>query len=234
MSLQNCKTAYGDCWFYGKDEYIGRSLYNYGEWSGEECEKIIELSCGVCLDIGANIGFMSMAMLHAGHEVIAFEPQPQLFELLKRNARAARCENVALGLAAGTAKMARVRYGDKGNYGGVRLHTRSELGSIDVEVRTLDSYKLENVGFIKMDVEGYEKQVLLGAVDTLNRCSPTLYLEDDRDDLSKDLRGLLKELGYVNIEEHQPPMFRENNYAGNTKDIWAPTRYISKNIICSK
>jgi hypothetical protein len=46
-----------------------------------------------------------------------------------------------------------------------------------VQVETLDSYCFQDVGFIKIDVEGYEKFVLEGAQQTIQRCRPTLQLE---------------------------------------------------------
>jgi FkbM family methyltransferase len=232
MSLKSCQTAYGPCKFYGKDEYIGRSLYAYGEWSGEECEKLVTLGKGLCLDVGANIGFMSMA-LASRYPVIAFEPQLELFRLLENNVygKSVECHNVALGSGNGIAHMPIIRYGDRGNYGGVPIVKKS-FGTREVLLRTLDSYNFENVGLIKIDVEGYELDVLRGAVNTITRCSPTLYVEDDREDKRSALRTFIKSLGYT-IEEHRTRLFRENNFLGNKKDIWeAP--YESHNIICSK
>jgi hypothetical protein len=48
---------------------------------------------------------------------------------------------------------------------------------VPVQVETIDSYLFQDVGFIKIDVEGYEKFVLEGAVDTIKRCRPTIQLE---------------------------------------------------------
>ena len=233
--MQTTITKYGPCKFYGKDEYIGRSLYNYGEWSGEECEKIASLasdSGGLCLDVGANIGFMTMAMLAARCRVMAFEPQPELFKILIENCPGADCRNVALSSSAGTAIMPRLRYGARGNYGGASLGTRSELGSINVECITLDSLELD-VSFIKLDVEGHELEVLRGGLDTLNRCSPIIYMEDDRPGKSAALREFLGSLGY-RFKEHRPPMYRENNFKGFNKNIWEPMYYESHNVICLK
>lgn len=229
--MKTVNTAYGPCKFYGKDEFIGRSLYNYGEWSGEECEKIASLGKGLCLDIGANIGFMSMALKHAGLDVIAFEPQPELFKLLCENAVGVDCRNIALSSFSGKALMPRIRYGAKGNYGGLGIGGRSELGTISVDCEPLDSFELD-VGFMKIDVEGHELQVLQGARETISRCSPVLYIEDDREDRRPELYKELKYLGYK-WEDHNPPMYRENNFAGLKKNIW-DTNYVSMNIICWK
>ena len=227
MSLRSCQTQYGPCKFYGKDEYIGRSLYAYGEWSGAECEKLISLrEGGTAVDIGANIGFMSMAL---GENVIAFEPQPELFELLVQNASKAVCHSVALSNRSGFAHIPMIRYGDKGNYGGVAL-VKPSFFTRSVICRTLDSYGFENVSLIKIDVEGHELEVLKGAVDTIARCRPVLYVEDDIDSKRYALREFITSLGY-DIEEHKPFLFRENNFAGNKKDIWN-TLYYSFNLIC--
>lgn len=229
MSLRSCQTAYGPCKFYGKDEYIGRSLYAYGEFSGLECEKLISLAGGLNIDVGANIGFMSMAMSTVGRTV-AFEPQPELFKLLKENFNG-ECYNMALSRTDGATIMPRIRYGERGNYGGVPIGVRGDLGSIAVEMRTLDSFGFSGVSLIKIDVEGHELQVLQGAVETIKRDKPILYVEDDRPEKSRDLREFIyKQLGY-DIEEHNPAMFRENNFAGNPKNIWG-IDYVSQNIIC--
>ena len=220
---------WGTVKFFLKDEYVGRSLYNYGEYGPDETEKIIALADGLCLDIGANIGCISQALVASGRKVVAFEPQPEVFKLLDENVE---CEkyNVALGSAAGTAKMPKVYYSAKGNFGGLGIGSKSMYGSYEVPVRTLDSYGLEDVGFMKIDVEGFELEVLRGGVETINRCKPIMYIEDDRVDKRKALRAAIVQLGYT-IEEHEPNLYRENNFFGLKKNIW-DKNYGSHNLIC--
>ena len=222
------ETAYGPCEFFGKDTYIGKSLYAYGEWSGDECLKILELANGQCLDIGANVGFMSMAMESLGLEVIAFEPQPEIYGLLRKNMRG-KCMNVALGNIVDMVKMPRISYSRNGNYGGCGIGMKSELGTINVSCMRLDDLGLRP-GFVKIDVEGYELEVLRGGKETILAHKPIMYIEDDRPEKSRELRAYITELGYT-IEEHQPKMFRTNNFKGRTDNIWG-VDYISKNIIC--
>ena len=235
MSLQKCETVYGPVLCYGKDEYIGRSLYNYGEWSGDECDKLIELANGGnVVDVGANVGYFSLALASRGSKVYAFEPQHVLYDLLVQNVAGldVSCFNRGLGNVAGIGRMPRIRYGERGNYGGLSIGGRSELGQIEIYVEPLDRLCLNDIKLIKIDVEGYELQVLKGAVETIERCSPILYVEDDRLDKRDALRSFIKSLGYK-IEEHSPRMYRENNYRGLKKNIWDKD-YVSLNIICSK
>lgn len=235
--MKSCQTAYGPCKFYGKDMFIGRSLYAYGEWGGEEASVIAGLAVatkGLCLDIGANIGFMSMAMLDAGCDVVAFEPQPVLYNLLCENVspfhQVVMCSPFALSDFNGKSTMPRIRYGEKGNYGALALGQRSELGVIEVECRTLDSLEISPVGFIKIDVEGHELNVLRGARSTIMRDRPIMYIEDDRPEKSLHLQEVIKGMGYT-IERHYPRLFRENNFAGNPINIWGQD-YSSHNLIC--
>lgn len=51
----------------------------------------------------------------------------------------------------------------------------------DVEMRTLDSFQFADVDFIKVDCEGFEENVLVGACDTILRCHPTIIVEQKRD-----------------------------------------------------
>lgn len=230
MSLRSTTTAYGDIKFYGKDTYIGRSLYHYGEWGGKECEKLVELAAGgVAIDVGANIGFMSMALLASGCTVHSFEPQPALYSLLIENCPNAKHYNTALSDTKCTKTFPIVRYGDKINYGGIGFG-KSELGSYPVVCVPLDDYDIFDVSLIKIDVEGHELQVLKGAERTIATWRPILYVEDDRPDKRHDLRKYIKSLGYT-IEEHTTPLYRPDNFKKYSGNIW-DKEYVSMNIIC--
>lgn len=223
---------YGETWYYGKDEYVGRSVHNYGEFSPEECAKIISLASGLCLDIGANIGCISQALRANQMDVVAFEPQPEIFKLLIKNIGiGTQAYNCALGSESGTTLMPRVDYSRRGNFGGMACNTRSELGHIKVPVKPLDSFDFKGVGFIKLDVEGFELSVLKGGEATIKRDRPIMYIEDDRSENSRALRAYIVSLGYT-IEEHNPPLYCEDNFFGKKVNIWHPMNYISKNIIC--
>jgi len=220
---------WGPCRFFGKDEYVGRSMFSYGEYNPDETEKILDLASGRCLDIGANIGCISQALIHEGYVVDAFEPQPELFALLEYNARGGTCHNSACGNEAGMATMPKVQYSAKGNFGGLGLFESSMYGTISVPVLVIDSLNYDDVGFIKIDVEGYEYEVITGATETIKRCRPTLYVEDDRREKSGALRNLIVSLGY-GIEEHKPTLYREQNFFGLKKNIW-DRNYASHNLI---
>lgn len=67
-------------------------------------------------------------------------------------------------------------------------------GDKSVIIKTLDSYELEDVGFIKMDVEGYEPKVLVGAEQTIKRHWPVLCVEINTED--NNSQEILESWGY--------------------------------------
>ena len=228
---------WGTCKFFAKDEYVGKSMYNYGEYGPDETELILSLAeerVGCCLDIGANIGVISQALLANGYRVHAFEPQPEVYKLLVENMNNVGGEfthhNTAVGAGHGIAMMPKVHYSSKGNFGGLGIGTPSIYGMYEVEMNTMDSFLFSNVGFMKIDVEGYELEVLQGSVETIARYSPIMYIEDDRTEKSNALRQFIEELGY-SIEEHYPALYREENFFGLKKNIWNKN-YASHNLIC--
>ena len=224
---------WGRTWFYGKDEYVGRSLFHYGEYNPEETETIIGLAGGMTgnlvLDIGANFGVMGQALEASGYTVVSFEPQPDVYAVLCKNVTGA-CINMGLADAPATLTMPKILTGSRANYGGQSIGTRSELGTIPVKVCTLDSLEFSNVGLMKIDVEGFEEKVLRGAVDTIARCKPVMYIEDDRVSQSASLRSFIKSLGYT-ITEHHPALYRPENFFGLKRNIW-DKNYVSHNLIC--
>jgi FkbM family methyltransferase len=228
---------YGKVSFFNTDRYIGQSFLHYGEYNPEETEYVVSLAqkAGkdkLVLDIGANIGAISQALEHSGFTVEAFEPQPEVFGLLQHNIKG-KCHNIALASRAGMTVMPKIRYDEVNNFGGFSIGTTSKSnGSIDVKVQTLDSFNYQNVGLIKIDVEGFEEEVLRGAVDTIKRCSPILYLEDDRADKSESLHKFLTQIGYM-WHLHYPPLYTPKNFFAKQENIWGQN-FVSKNIVCVK
>lgn len=230
--LKTIDGRWGPVTFFQKDQYVGRSLWYFGEYGPDETEKILELADPnrLCLDIGANIGVITQALVYSGHKVVAFEPQTEVYKLLRKNCPGAETINAAVGSVKGTATMPKLQYSVKNNFGGISLNMRSAI-SYPVDVVTIDDYRYDNVGFIKLDVEGWELEALKGMVDTLARCRPIMYIEDDRQEKSKELRKFILSLGY-NIEEHNPTLYRAKNFFNCSKSCWEHN-YVSKNIICT-
>jgi FkbM family methyltransferase len=141
----------------------------YPHWAPDE-QAIAGLALtkdSVVVDIGANIGAMARIFAKRAKVVHAFEPSPRALEYLRLNAE----ENVIVHPVA------------LSDHSGVGLFEeresldRSSLSDhgVEVPVRTLDSFDLKP-DLIKIDVEGFEPEVLRGARETLQR-SPILLFE---------------------------------------------------------
>jgi FkbM family methyltransferase len=139
----------------------------------------------VSLDIGAAVGEFSIAMLGSSRSVIAFEPRPAqasgLAAMFGAVGAEARVEAVALSDEPGVTTM-RVVESDPGRSTIDSANTLNDTDGgqvhiIEVPVMRLDDLHLDNVGFVKIDVEGHELAVLRGAADTLTRNRPALFIE---------------------------------------------------------
>jgi FkbM family methyltransferase len=138
----------------------------------------------VFVDIGAHVGTYTFSMAPHALHTWAFECTPRTFCYLSANIALHNLEDkvspkpCALGEENGTTEIV-IRSGDGGG-NGRPMNTAYDDGHsrVRVEMRTLDSFAIENIGFIKMDVEGFEKQVILGATNTLARSNyPPIVFE---------------------------------------------------------
>lgn len=232
--IKSVDGRWGKIHFFEKDEYVGKSLFNYGEYNPDETEFILGLAAEagkdkLVLDIGANFGVIGQALEHEGYTVVSFEPQPEVFKLLSLNVKGEK-HNCGLGDFEGVGQMPKVHYSERNNVGGLAIGYKSMLGTIDVAVRKLDGFGFDNVGLMKIDVEGFEERVLRGGAATIRRCKPLLYVEDDRAENSASLHACLKELGYT-WNFHRPPLYREQNFFGKRGNVWDKL-YASHNIVC--
>ena len=153
----------------------------------------------VFLDVGANVGMSALSFftLKSNAEVISFEPNPINYSYLDK--LAARFSNfqyksVGIGAKESSLDFYYPIYNDKVmtalgscDYDKAKSWLNSntiyffdqnklEVAKISVEIKTLDSFNLEPE-FIKIDVEGFEYQVLLGAENTINTYRPILLIE---------------------------------------------------------
>ncbi len=143
------------------------------------------------LDIGANEGLYAMYLCRFATNLTCFEPLPWMAGQLREKFSATqnvRVENCALGSKNESAvikipvtreKQYDTRSSLVGNFSGQMIDGTEilEIKDVPVSVKRLDDFKLENIGFIKIDVEGFELEVLKGGAETFARNKPNLYIE---------------------------------------------------------
>lgn len=206
---------------------------------------------GRLVDVGANRGIYSALGLSYGRDVIAFEPVPVEAKALRALiGTRGRVHEVALSDSAGTADFFVPFRGsadvttratlEKG------LDNELEHRRIDVERATLDSFDLEHIALLKIDVEGHEGAVLRGALATIRRCQPAILIEVEEARVPGSFQlvaELLSGLGYAgfwldgqatlrpmdmfDIGRHQDPSLRPRWGDGRSKSyvnnfVWLP------------
>lgn len=214
---------YGRIRYLATDFGVGAMIAKYGEYfEGEVALMRRFLEPGdVVVSAGGNIGVhlipLSQIVGLVGR-VITFEPQPFIREhLLYPNLAMNGCTNVdvrhdALGEVIGTARFPRVDYTLPNNFGGLGIDPR---GEDEVSVVPLDFLKLEHCEMLMLDVEGFELQALRGAVQTIERCRPLLYIEIDREQQREPVLQYMRSLKYE-LLYHTPAAFNPDNFAKNT------------------
>ncbi len=156
------------------------------------------------LDVGANKGVWTWMLAQHCRQVFALEPNPKPFRVLQRcKPQNAEAWQVAASNATGTAEL-RIPLGRKGysNQGGSLNAAKvgASYGSVSVPAKRLDDCGLPPVGFIKIDVEGFEAEVLAGAADLIRRDRPVLVIEMEEAHTRKPIEQMVAEveaLGYA-------------------------------------
>ncbi|MGL4323936.1 MAG: FkbM family methyltransferase [Beijerinckiaceae bacterium] len=244
-------TRHGQMVVLSHDNYIGRSLIEYGEWTEQEFDVMAQaLRPGdVVADIGANVGSITIPMaLKVGAEgcVYSFEPQPRIFQLLAANtvltgATNARLFHAGCSAEAGSVDIPEIGYQKEFNYGALKL---ADLSSMAAEMRAQQSQVMvrrvplvrfddvfdhDRLKLMKIDVEGMEIDVLRGAQKSIERFRPVLYVENEFADLSPALVGALFDLGY-DAWWHMASCFNPANFRGRKDNIFGSAGCL--NMLC--
>jgi FkbM family methyltransferase len=187
------------------DEVVGRKLLRDGSFERAEMDAMLENVSpdGTVVDVGANVGLLTIPLALVAAHVIALEPLPQNIERLRENVRRNDLANVivveaAAGATDGTAVLHSAADPAFGSLREVVKYRTS--GDIEVRLRSLDSLWHElmrpAVELVKIDVEGAELEVLEGGREVLETCSPVLLVEAGRGAASDAVHELLTTLGY--------------------------------------
>lgn len=179
----------------------------------------------LAIDIGANIGLWAKDLSNYFDQLICFEPNPNCVDYLKKNIKIknAKIFSNALGSnevnknlfihpvnsgASSFVDNTKVGYDEESKpvYGKFPEETQK----VNVKVKKLDSFKFKEIDFIKIDVQGYELEVLLGAEITLVNNNPIICLEEDNPQNSETI-PYLKSLNYSVIDiVNKEHIFKKN------------------------
>lgn len=143
------------------------------------------------LDVGGHIGTMCLPLSMLYDKVHTFEPCDTNYQLLTHNILAndvnnVVAHNVAVSNNLGKVSVFRHYYHNSGCYA---VKDDSE-GSVDCI--TLDSLQIEDVDFLKIDVQGKESQVIEGAIETIRKYKPFMMIEaTDQEHEEEGLKGFM-------------------------------------------
>lgn len=233
LDIDFVPARYGMFYCIRQDSVIGKSIRTYGEWAQVEIETLSSLIAddGTILDVGANIGTHSVAFaaLNPASVVIALEPQPLAYALLCANILSTSCANVfPFNIAAGkqlqlvnfAPDYERIGY----NIGGVSMldaQPIDEIVAVPTTVVPIDDLPINRpVKLIKIDVEGMEPDVLLGARAVIARDRPLLFFEVLNIDVLHACRHILSDFDYE-LMWLETPAFNPDNFLKDPDNIWS-------------
>lgn len=166
----------------------------------------------IFIDIGANVGYYSLLMsklVGAEGLVYSYEAFESTYQRLLENLKLNDATNVVasqVAVASSSGKLD-IEIIAEDNIGAARVSRNStESRTTTVSSNTIDQMlqgeDLSTLRFLKMDIEGFEVEALIGAIETLRRFKPTCLIEIHRDQLAtfgaspEELFGFMGELGY--------------------------------------
>jgi FkbM family methyltransferase len=222
-------THFGKVTLYQNELFIGTSFRLNQYWDEETLWKLkeyIDPNRNI-LEIGGHCGTSTIvyaSFLNPGKKIYVYEPQRKLYDLLVQNINQNNLQDKILpynkgvfcydglgnmhdtdedGWLGNVAK----RYDEeieKGcNFGGIGLGKNGET----IELTTIDSMELEDIGFIHCDAQGAESFIFSRGLETISKDRPIIYYED----MSQEI-GVAAKVMFKNICEQYPQYKDESRF----------------------
>ena len=167
-----------------------KNFGNFSDTGEKNFIKLIKKDLKTSIDVGANVGkYTQLLLSETNSKIISFEPLKKAFEELKNMENKYPDRLKVFNCALGDKNIGlELNYSDEKSEKATFIRDIDKLSFFDhqknkkiiTEIKTLDSFFLENpnlfdtkeIDLIKIDTEGFELEVIIGAKDTINRKSP--------------------------------------------------------------
>lgn len=232
--IKQVKARHGTFNIFRDDIYVSRCLEMYGEWSEGEMkvyQHLVDKEKAV-VEVGSHIGAFTVPLSKLCKAVYSFEPQRTVYQVLNSNLILNECRNVysymmAVGKENEICYFKEVDYGSRTteqgfNSGAIQLkQIKTEANGYPCHQIRLDDFIPRDtpIGFMKVDAETMEMDVLEGASYLIKKNKPILYLESNPG--AMDLINKVKSMGY-RVFEHKPYGWSPENFNKNQTQILTP------------
>lgn len=219
--IEEAKTRYMDNFhFYSGDMFIGASIKHYGEYTQLEIDTMSNYldKDSVVFDIGGNIGYHATAFATLAKEVHSFEPNNKNFALLEMNMEKfnnAYLYNCAISFQDGETYISDYSLDSADNYGKCEIATEGQ----PCKTFKIDSLNVPPPDLIKIDVEGHELSVIVGAGNTIATHRPVIFYESMHGTGFDTIYDFLTGLGYTIYWTHTYN-YNQDNFYGNETNIF--------------
>jgi FkbM family methyltransferase len=217
--IKTLPTFFGPLAVIESDTRITQEIQRLGHWEFNQLleilniyEKFYSQRNGIMLDIGCNVGSWSLplAQKYQQNTILAIDCQQLVLDCVNQTIKLNALHNVQVKCCAISDQCQQVQhnkinYNWRANFGAYEFEppmynsdfNGTLLPELDtVQIQSIDSFDLDSVVFIKLDIEGMEYQALNGSIETIQRCSPFVVFEHHKTD-RLSTNQLLTDLNYV-------------------------------------
>ena len=175
----------------------------------------------IILEAGTHIGSHTVKICKNSNFVYGFEPYPLSYDLVNKNLKLNNLNNYKIFNKAlsNENKLIKLEFHSPlaRNVGGWGLYFESKFdddNDIEVDCVTIDSLNFNKLDLIKLDVEGFEKDVLIGGIETIKKFKPIIIFENWDDNESIDLNNTIKKFDFLISIGYSINYLNGNNHNG--------------------
>ncbi|MEO9308180.1 MAG: FkbM family methyltransferase [Nitrososphaera sp.] len=168
-----------------------------------------------CYDIGANMGYTSIILSRNFENVYAFEPSTIYKKLKKNVSRNKKIHALNIAISNHDGKLVTEKReipwesGQLVADGGTIKDAWGKLiGKVIVDCRKIDSMDILKPDFMKIDVEGFELDVIKGALQTIRKYKPSIFIEVHSSNIGSEIKNILNSDYQIYHVNH--PHYKEN------------------------